>query len=249
MTNNKFNLESDSFYTLTTDVNRTSFQKYQDIVIGKRDILETFKYEILTTLMGSMSGAIGLYLRKKSYKFLMGKLGKGTVIGKNVTFRQPSNIFIGNKSLLDNNSHLSVRGGFPSKIIIGSNVLIGRYSTLNVRGGTIEIEDFADIGEFCRIGTTTKIRIGRYAIIAALCYIGAPNHKFDKKDVPILLQGTESRGGVTIGNDVWLGTRVTITDGVKIGEGAVIGAHSLVNKDVPPYTIAYGIPAKVVRNR
>lgn len=58
-----------------------------------------------------------------------------------------------------------------------------------------------------------------------------------------------SKGDVVIGNDVWIGYKATILSGVTIGDGAVVGAHSLVTKDVPPYTIVAGNPAKIVRKR
>lgn len=242
-------IEEMGFHALVKDTKRTPFQKYQDITIGKRNFLATMKYELLMTLLGPIPGLIGLYLRQKFYRFILGKLGKGVIIGRCVTLRQPSGIFVGNNSVLDEYCHISVRGIPESKIIIGNNVLIGRHSTLKVRGGSMEIEDFADIGEYCRIGTTGTVKIGSYTMIAAFSYIGASNHKFDNKDIPIAMQGIERHGGVTIEKDVWIGTHVTITDGVYIGEGAIIGAHSLVNKDIPSYSIAYGIPAKVTGYR
>jgi acetyltransferase-like isoleucine patch superfamily enzyme len=58
-----------------------------------------------------------------------------------------------------------------------------------------------------------------------------------------------SRGDINVGNDVWLGTRVTVMSGVTIGDGAIVGAGSIVTKDIPPYTVAVGIPAKPVRKR
>lgn len=242
-------IEEMGFHAFVKDTKRTQFQKYQDINIGNRSFFFTLKYELLTSLLGPLNGITGLYFRQKFYRLILGKLGNGAIIGRCVTLRQPSGIFVGDNSILDEYSHLSVRNIPESKIIIGNNVLIGRHSTLKVRGGFIEIEDFVDIGEYCRIGTTGTIKIGCYTMIAAFSYIGATNHKFDNKDVPIVMQGIEKHGGVTIEKDVWIGTHVTITDGVYIGEGAIIGAHSLVNKDIPPYAIAYGIPAKVIRYR
>ena len=68
-------------------------------------------------------------------------------------------------------------------------------------------------------------------------------------DNPMARQGFQSKGGVEIEDDVWLGAHVVVLDGVKIGRGSVIGACSLVTKDVPPYSIAYGVPAKLHGSR
>ena len=93
------------------------------------------------------------------------------------------------------------------------------------------------------------VKIGSYAMIAANCYIGAANHKFENKDIPIAFQDIENKGGAQIGSDVWLGAHVTVADGVTIGDGAIVGAYSLVNKDLPPYAIAFGIPAQIKGER
>jgi acetyltransferase-like isoleucine patch superfamily enzyme len=86
-------------------------------------------------------------------------------------------------------------------------------------------------------------------LIASHCYIGAGKHQHKAIDVPIVYQGIEKKGGVKIGRDVWLGTNVTVTDGVSIGDGAVVGAYSLVNNNLPPNVIAYGIPAEIKGER
>ena len=74
------------------------------------------------------------------------------------------------------------------------------------------------------------------------------NHIFTDKSKPIWQQG-ETAQGIKIGNDVWIGTNVKILDGVKIGDGSIIGAGSVVTKDIPPYSIAFGSPAKVKKQR
>lgn len=75
------------------------------------------------------------------------------------------------------------------------------------------------------------------------------SHGFDDLDRPIRLQPEPPVRSVSIGDDVWIGTRVTILPGVKIGTGAVIGACSVVTKDIPSYAVAVGNPARVIRQR
>lgn len=86
------------------------------------------------------------------------------------------------------------------------------------------------------------VRTGpEFAIITA-------NHSFDNPDIPIRLQG-KTKSPVVIKDRVWIGMRVIILPGVTIGEGAVIGAGSIVTKDVKPYDIVAGNPARVIKNR
>ena len=108
----------------------------------------------------------------------------------------------------------------------------------------------------------TDVKIGSFCSIASYCAIGGGKHPLNAMSTsPVFYAGRNSLGknfsnipeeenqGVEIGNDVWIGEAVFINDGVKIGTGAVIGAHSVVTKDIPPYAIAAGIPAKVLRYR
>lgn len=74
-------------------------------------------------------------------------------------------------------------------------------------------------------------------------------HAFENSEIPIRLQGALPINPIIIEDDVWIGTRVVILPGVKIGKGSVIGANSLVTKDVEPYSIMGGIPAKYIRKR
>jgi maltose O-acetyltransferase len=74
-------------------------------------------------------------------------------------------------------------------------------------------------------------------------------HKFDHLDIPMREQGYDAPGPVTIGDDVWIGTRVIILPSVTIGKGAIIGAGAIVTKDVPEYAITCGNPARIVKYR
>ena len=75
------------------------------------------------------------------------------------------------------------------------------------------------------------------------------NHRTDRTDVPMMDQGFEPERPVVIGDDVWIGDRVTILPGVTVGDGCIIGAGAVVTHDLPPMSVAAGVPAKVIRFR
>ncbi len=109
------------------------------------------------------------------------------------------------------------------------------------------------LGDYSGIGVNAKIHgtciIGDYVMMGEDCTIITRNHRFDRLDVPMMEQGFEEERPVTIGNDVWIGDKVTILPGVHIGNGCVIGAGSVVTRDVPDHAVAAGVPAKVIRFR
>ena len=109
------------------------------------------------------------------------------------------------------------------------------------------------LGDYSGIGVNAKIYgtcvIGNHVMMGEDCTIITRNHKFDRTDIPMMEQGFEEEKPVHIGNDVWIGDRVTIMPGVHIGDGCVIGAGAVVTRDIPPYSIAAGVPAKVLRRR
>ena len=79
------------------------------------------------------------------------------------------------------------------------------------------------------------------------CFVTDGNHRFDDPDKPVTWQGFTSKGPTRVGDNVWCGANVVITSGVTIGERCVIGANSVVTTDLPPFSIAAGAPARVLR--
>ena len=104
------------------------------------------------------------------------------------------------------------------------------------------------IGRNTYIGSHKPISIGRNTIIGAYCYIISANHRYESREVPIRDQGFTG-APIVIEDDVWLGTHVVVLPGVTIGRGAIVAAGAVVNKDIPPYEIWGGIPAKFIKQR
>ncbi|MGD8172067.1 acyltransferase [Vibrio sp. TRT 21S02] len=108
------------------------------------------------------------------------------------------------------------------------------------------------IGKHCHINERVFIQgatIGDKVMIAADAYIMNSTHNFDKLDIPMIDQGGITDNNPKIGNDVWIGKNVVIMPGVKVGDGVIIGAGAVVTKDIEPYSIVGGVPAKVIRSR
>ena len=238
-----------SFDRVVTDERTSGLQKYQRIVVGEGSLWSLAKYEVLVSALGPIPGAFGMVLRGLFYRALFRSMGKNTVIGSNVTIRQPSRIRLGAKTVVDDLAVLSARGSSTAGITIGDGVLIGRGAVIRVREGVIDIGESSRIGPFSIVGTSQKIEIGRHVLIAALSSIGGETRSLQNVISLIATQDVQERGGVVIEDDVLLGAQVIVNDGVRIGKGSFIGAGSVVTKDIPPYCIAYGVPARVRRRR
>lgn len=137
--------------------------------------------------------------------------------------------------------------GMCGKLILdkcGNNVNICRHSTFP---SSVELGNNSGIG--IRANITGPCIIGDNVIMAPDCLILTSNHNFNRTDVPIKYQGNGAEKPVYIGNDVWIGARVIILPGLKIGNGVVIGAGTVVTKDVPDYSIIVGNPGRIVKTR
>ena len=98
------------------------------------------------------------------------------------------------------------------------------------------------------INSYLDVEVGDAAILADWIYVCDFDHRYDRLDVPIKDQGIVT-SPTRIGADVWIGEKATVLRGVDIGDGCVVASHCLVNRDLPPFSIAVGTPARVVRSR
>jgi acetyltransferase-like isoleucine patch superfamily enzyme len=140
--------------------------------------------------------------------------------------------------------HQSVSIANYRNIHLGCNVYIRRNSVI---WGKLTTLDNVSIGPCNHVYGI--VRFGNHVMTAPGCVFVGGSHGFESRDMPMMLQECLNEGGVTIGNDVWIGANCTILDGVEIGNGAIVGAGSVVTKNVEPYAIVAGTPAKLIRHR
>lgn len=132
---------------------------------------------------------------------------------------------------------------------LSNGVRVGKHCQLYAEDGELRMEESSSVSPGSIIDASSgKIVIGRHVAIGPQTIIRSSNHKYDRLDVPIMFQGHE-RGEVIIEEDVWIAANCTITPGVRIGTGAIVGAGACVTKDVQPYSIVGGVPARVIGSR
>jgi acetyltransferase-like isoleucine patch superfamily enzyme len=148
---------------------------------------------------------------------------------------------------LGKNVELYARKGY-GRLIVGKWVHIGNGNALRAHEGTLRIGDKCVFGKDNTVNTYLDIEFGAATILADWIYICDFDHVFTNINLPIKDQGI-TKSPVRIGPDCWLGTKVTVLRGTTIGRGCVVAAHCLVNADVPDFSVAVGVPVRVVRNR
>lgn len=137
----------------------------------------------------------------------------------------------------------------------GSRCTVGRFATirptgllLREPGEGMRLGDRSNIGPYSWIGCAGYVDIGNNVMMGPRVNILAENHNFDRTDIPMNKQGVQ-RASIVIEDDVWLGAGCSVLAGVRIGAGSIIATGAVVTKDIPPYSIAGGVPAKVIKSR
>ncbi|HET7304432.1 MAG TPA: acyltransferase [Segeticoccus sp.] len=133
-------------------------------------------------------------------------------------------LMLGRGTFLGANVHIRCEGD--------GRMLIGQDVTMNL-GASASAERHVTIGDHVLIGPGTYITDG--------------NHVFSDVDTPVPDQGMTCKGPTVIEDNVWLGAHVVVTSGVRIGRRSVVGANSVVTRDIPPFCVAVGAPARVCR--
>jgi acetyltransferase-like isoleucine patch superfamily enzyme len=173
-------------------------------------------------------------------------------IGRGVKISFPRHLHVGYNCLLSDGVHVNAYStkGFR----LGDNVRVREHvwmlgtAVLTDPGVGLTIGNNVYVGPYCVLGAGGGLSIGNDVTIGAHVDILAENHSFEDPEVPINQQGVK-REGIVVEDDCWIGNRVTILDGVRVGRGSVIGAAAVVTRSIPEFSVAVGSPARVIRDR
>ena len=191
-------------------------------------------------------------LRGLWHKLLLKKAPGIIFIGKKVKIRSHRKINCGSGMTIEDGCFINAL--CKDGIKIGRNFSLGRNSIVECTGVIRELGESLEIGNDVGISADAfisvrgKVKIGDSTIFGPGVKMFSENHNFSDINIPIFLQGA-TRKGIEIGADCWIGANVLILDGVTIGNKCVIAAGSVVNHDIPPYSIAAGVPARVLKER
>ncbi len=186
--------------------------------------------------------------------FLTGlrKKGKMLFIGKRVKIQCKSKLSVGN--CVSFQDEVQINALSQCGIVLGNNVSIGKRSTIKTSGSLTAVGKGFSMGDNsamandCFVGAAGGVSIGEYVAIGQNVRFHSENHEFHDRNKRISEQGVTNKG-IAIGNDCWIGAGAVFLDGVHVGSGCVIGANTLVNKDIPDYAIAVGNPVKIIGYR
>lgn len=211
-------------------------------------------YEVDEKLIGV--DLIEFIFRRFSY-FVRGvvvvrKFSRILFVGPGVIIRHKRMISFGRGVTLGHG--VMIDGLSKNGVSIGDNVNIGPHTIIQASGvitrlGTgCSIGKNSGIGGFSFIGAGGGVEIGSNVIMGQYISFHSENHNFDRIDIPIKDQGV-TRKGIIIGDDCWVGAKVTFIDGCEVGSGCVIAAGSVVRGKVPSNSVIGGVPAKIIKNR
>ena len=199
-----------------------------------KDISKTDKFFIIIRAgIKAFRGGVRKLFLKKSKGFLF--------VGKHVSITYSKHICCGKNVKFE--SFSEIQGLASEGLIFGDNVTIGKYVQIRPSsyyggdyGKGLSMGNNSSIGPNAYVGCSGKITIGNNVMIGPKCSLFAENHNFSNKELTIKEQGVNQKG-IVIEDDCWIGSNVIILDGVRIGRGSVIGAGSLVSKDIPAGSI------------
>ena len=191
---------------------------------------------------------LAVNIRGRLLKGWLGEMGNDCRVELGARFVGYNSIRMGDRCYVAGNVDIIAGESADFSIDFGNDVRIREGCYIDAHSGWIRLANKVFLGPQCMIYGHGGLTVGENTMIAGQTAIIPANHVFDRTDIPLRDQG-ETAKGVVIEENVWIGAKCLILDGVRIGHDAIIGGGSVVTKDVPPYSIAVGSPARVIKNR
>ncbi len=217
---------------------------------------QNFKFDENLNLIDKLQlfAQLGIwFLRGLIFRIKVRSISGLVLIGPNVRLRYGNHFRSGKNLIIEEGAEvmaLSLDG-----IELGDNVTIGAKSTIKPSsyygknlGIGLKIGNNSNIGRYSYIGCSGGIEIGNNVMLSPRVSIYSENHNFERTDIPIRDQGV-TRSKIVIEEDCWIASNAIILAGVTIGRGSIIAAGTVVNMDIPPYSIVGGVPGKVLSKR
>lgn len=186
--------------------------------------------------------------RLAAHRLRLGALGADCEIEPGVSLQYADRIRVGAGSRIGRNAVLRANTERWPGITLGERVLIQDSVVINANRGEVSLGDRSWLGPFCLVYGNGGVHIGSDVLVAGHTTINTVSHASDRCDIPINDQPVLT-DPVVIEDDVWIGLNAVILQGVTIGRGCIVGAGAVVNKSLPPWSIAVGVPARVIGRR
>ena len=178
----------------------------------------------------------------------VGRTGPGVSLEDGVLLASPGRISLGDGASIGRGAALRANTSASPGITLSAQASLKDGVILNANTGSITIGERSWLGPYCVIYGNGGVDIGRDVMIAAHTLITSVGHEHESLDVPMMNQPLRL-APVRIEDDVWIGARCTLLPGITVGRGAIVGAGSVVTRDVAPWAIVGGVPARVVGQR
>lgn len=222
--------------------------KYMERVSGGSALLPYLWQGLVLTLLSGLPTVAASVLRGWVYRTVLESVGTGCFIEKGVRWHVPRRIRLGKRVMIGEYCFLDAHS-LTGHISLGNDVWLSRGCYVLAQSDVeVQIHDRAYVGHRCLLYGTGGIQVGQDVLMANDVQLICGNHIFARLDLPIRAQPTIERP-IIIEDDVWLGASVIVLGGVTVGKGSVVGAGAVVTRSLPPYSIARGVPAKVVGAR
>jgi galactoside O-acetyltransferase len=202
--------------------------------------------------VGVLPGALGLFVRKLFWPRLFASCGSGVLFGSGIVLRHPHRIQLGDRCVLSDGCVLEARCSDEIGLTIGPDSILSNNAMVSCKNGVISIGSRAGIGAFTVIHAVNgaSVTIGDDVLVGPRCYFaGGGNYHTERTDIPMAKQGLIEETGLRLGSDIWLGAGVSVMSGVEIDDGCIIAAGAVVTKSLEKYSVAMGVPAKVLKKR